>query len=136
MSSVSVIKVGKKKSCKPFLLEVMVMSPEAGYKFEVLVEKGCTATNEAIWKLVFDLYKKIEGQFTQIIHVSFTAGSSAEKKGVQRMVVEGVSDAGASIIKKDLYPVAKKVAESGGQPTEQQREALKKAASRAVTVEL
>jgi hypothetical protein len=38
MGRTSVVKVGEKK-CKPFLMEVMVFSPEAGYKFEVLVER-------------------------------------------------------------------------------------------------
>ena len=33
----SVVKIGPKR-CRPFLLQVMVFSPEAGYKFEVVVE--------------------------------------------------------------------------------------------------
>ena len=50
-------------SCTPFTLEVMVFSPESGFKFQVLVERSCTkATPETPamtkWKLVFDLYKK------------------------------------------------------------------------------
>jgi hypothetical protein len=40
-SAISVVPIGK-KVCKPFLLEVMVFSPEAGYKFKVIVERSCT----------------------------------------------------------------------------------------------
>lgn len=57
MSKISVVPVGQKR-CRPFILEVFVASPEAGYKFELIVEKSCTSSNDALWKLVFDLYKK------------------------------------------------------------------------------
>ena len=72
-SSISVVPVGAKK-CKPFVLQVMVFSPESGFKFEVLVEKDCSASNDPIWKLVLDLYKKqaTGSDFDQIVHVSFT----------------------------------------------------------------
>jgi hypothetical protein len=39
-SSTSVVQIGT-KVCKPFLIEVMVFSPESGYKFKVLVERSC-----------------------------------------------------------------------------------------------
>ncbi|HEV2834058.1 MAG TPA: hypothetical protein VGW58_02010, partial [Pyrinomonadaceae bacterium] len=45
----NVVKVGQKK-CKPFIFEVMVYSPEAGYKAQVQVERGCTPTNDSVWK--------------------------------------------------------------------------------------
>ncbi len=38
-SSISVVPIGT-KVCKPFLLEVMVFSPESGYKFKVVVERS------------------------------------------------------------------------------------------------
>ena len=57
-SSISVVPVGN-KICKPFLLEVMVFSPEAGFKFKVMVERSCTPEADAIWKLVFDLFRVI-----------------------------------------------------------------------------
>ena len=37
-SSISVVSTTG-KPCKPFLLEVMVFSPESGYKFKVIVER-------------------------------------------------------------------------------------------------
>ena len=59
-SSISVVPIGA-KVCKPFLLEVMVFSPESGYKFKVVVERSCTPEADPIWKLVFDLYWVIGG---------------------------------------------------------------------------
>ena len=73
-SSTNVVPVGT-KICKPFLLDVMVFSPESGYKFHVSVERDCTPTADAIWKLVFDLYKVVAGQpDVALVHVSFTSG--------------------------------------------------------------
>ena len=37
---------------RPFLLEIMVFCPEAGYKFKVNVERSCTPEADALWKLV------------------------------------------------------------------------------------
>ncbi|MCU1333150.1 MAG: hypothetical protein JWM08_2142 [Candidatus Angelobacter sp.] len=132
-SSISVVPIGAKK-CKPFVLQVMVFSPESGFKFEVLVEKDCSPQNDPIWKLVFDLYKKqaAGSDFDQIVHVSFTSGSTAEQKGVQSMVTQGVSTGQADALTSDVYPAAKDL--DGVQtPTNQQKQALHQAMSKAAT---
>ncbi|HEV7522881.1 MAG TPA: hypothetical protein VGP89_17395 [Candidatus Angelobacter sp.] len=132
-SSISVVPIGAKK-CKPFVLQVMVFSPESGFKFEVLVEKDCSPQNDPIWKLVFDLYKKqaTGPDFDQIVHVSFTSGSTAEQKGVQSMVTQGVSSGQADALTSDVYPAAKDL--DGVQtPTNQQKQALHQAMSKAAT---
>ena len=108
-SSVSVVPIGKKK-CRPFLLEVMVLSPESGFKFQVLVERACTPEAEAIWKLVFDLYKTDGGQEQQLVHVSFTAGSPVEQASVQRLVTEGVTPAQTDLLVNKVHPTVKKLA--------------------------
>jgi len=70
-NSISVVPVGK-KICRPFLLEVMVFSPQAGFKFKVDVERSCTPEADALWKLVFDLYQVDQnGKETQLVHVSY-----------------------------------------------------------------
>jgi hypothetical protein len=132
-SSISVVPVGAKK-CKPFVLQVMVFSPESGFKFEVMVEKDCSASNDPIWKLVFDLYKKqaTGSDFDQIVHVSFTSGTTAEQQGIQSMVSQGVSSGQADVITNQVYPVAKAL--NGVQnPTDQQKQAVHQAMSQAVT---
>ncbi|MGH9942113.1 MAG: hypothetical protein ACRD9R_07135 [Pyrinomonadaceae bacterium] len=132
-STLSAVTVGAKK-CKPFLLEVMVMAPEAGFKFEVMVEKGCTAQNDAVWKLVFDLYKKIEGEFVQIVHVSFKAGDADETNGVKKMAREGVTPKAAEVISTEVHPVAKRLETE--EPTPALKKELKAKMKKAVIVEL
>ena len=46
--SISVVPVTG-KVCKPFLLEVMVFSPESGFKFKVIVERSCSPEADEIW---------------------------------------------------------------------------------------
>jgi hypothetical protein len=109
----------------------MVMAPEANFKFEVMVEKACTSANEAVWKLVFDLYKKKGTEFLQIVHVSFTAGSDDEKKGLRRAAVSGLTESAVKTLKSDVFPVAKEVGQSGGTPTPAQQAKLTAAMSKA-----
>lgn len=127
----SVVKVGPKR-CRPFLLQVMVFSPEAGYKFEVVVEKGCTPDNDPIWKLVFDLYKQKQDTFDQIVHVSFTAGNADESEGVKRMALEGVSDQQADLLTGPVYDAAKPL-EGVSTPTPAQKETIRNAMSTVAT---
>src|SRR4051812_18597618 len=90
-NDLSVVPVGRKR-CKPFILEVFVASPEAGYKFELVVEKACSSTNDPLWKLVFDLYKKDSaGTFQQIVHVSFKPLEPEEQRGVEALATEPVT---------------------------------------------
>ena len=130
----SVVKVGKKR-CRPFLLQVMVFSPEAGYKFEVVVEKGCTRENDPIWKLVFDLYKRKGDAFDQIVHVSFRAGSADESEGIKRMALEGVSDTQADLLTGPVYDAAKSL-EGVSMPTPEHQEKIRATMSNVATVEL
>ena len=132
-SAISVVPVGDKK-CKPFLLNVKIAAPEAGYRFEVLVEKGCTAENDPIWKLVFDLYKKFNNKFEQIVHVSFTAGTDQEIRGVQNIAENGLSKKAAGVLKSDVFPVTKKLEDA--QPTAADKAAIKSGMSKAVTVDV
>jgi hypothetical protein len=130
MSEISVVPIGKKK-CKPFILEVFVASPEAGYKFELLVEKACSSDNDPLWKLVFDLYKKnTTGAFDQIVHVSFKAVDPKERRGVENLSVNPISFETASIVVKEVHPAAKAVA-GVAQPTPEQKKALRNAMSKA-----
>src|SRR6476620_2779745 len=129
-SSISVVPT-KPKGCKPFLLNVMVMTPEANFKFEVTVEKACTSTNDAVWKLVFYLFKKKGTELVQIVHVSFTAVSDDENKGLRRAALTGLTEASIKALKTDVFPVAKAVGQAGGTPTPAQTAALNAAMSKA-----
>jgi len=108
-STISIVPIGT-KVCKPFILEVMVFSPESGFKFKVMVERSCTPQADAVWKLVFDLYRITDGNEVQLVHVSYTAGTPVEAKAVQAMVAEGVKPAQAAVFTNEVFPAAKAVA--------------------------
>lgn len=106
------------KSCQPFLLEVMVFSPEAGFKFEVCVERGCrkpTATEpaKAIWKLVFDLYKqkKNDDDFDKIVHVSYTAVNELQQSKLAATAVNGLNSRQSKQLISRVHPAVKDVAD-------------------------
>ena len=130
-STTSVVPIGK-KVCKPFLLEVMVFSPESGYKFKVVVERTCTPEADAIWKLVFDLYKITNGQEVQIVHVSFTAGAPVEQQAVQKMADEGVTEAQSDVLINEVHPAVKVIA-GVPKPTPKQKKRIHDAMQKAVT---
>jgi hypothetical protein len=94
------------KICRPFTLEVMVFAPASGFKIEVLVEKSCTPQADAIWKIVFDLYKKKtagEG-FDQLVHVSFTGGTPVQMRGIETTAANGINDKQADTIVNEIGP--------------------------------
>jgi hypothetical protein len=133
-SSISVVPIGKKR-CKPFLLEVMVFSPEAGFKFKVLVERSCTPEADAIWKLVFDLFRVADGEETQIVHVSFTTGTPVEREAVQAMAANGITPAQADVLVREVHPAARQI-EGVKKPTAAQKTRLREAMSKVVNVDL
>lgn len=94
----SVVKVGANQ-CKPFLFDVMVYTPESGYKADINVEKGCTPTNDAIWKFVFDLYKQnASGDgFDQLVHISYQGLNQQENQDIAGMI-NGMTDAQADAL--------------------------------------
>lgn len=137
-STISVVPT-RKKLCKPFVLEVMVFSPESGFKFKVIVERSCTTSADPLWKLVFDLYEvETDGGETeeiQIVHVSFTTSTPVEATAVQLMAAEGVKPAQADILIYEVHPAAKEVAGTT-KPTDAQKKALKKSMQKVVSVEV
>jgi hypothetical protein len=133
-SSTSVVPIGT-KVCKPFLVEVMVFSPESGYKFKVVVERSCTPEADPIWKLVFDLYTVTGSNEVQVVHVSFTSGTPVEQKGVQLMASEGVKPAQAEILTDEVHPAAKAVV-GVKKPTAAQKKRLHDAMTKVVTVDV
>ena len=133
-SSISVVPLGK-KVCKPFLVEVMVFSPESGFKFKVVVERACTPEADEIWKLVFDLFKVSGTSEVQVVHVSFTTGTPVEQKAVQRMVSEGVKPAQSDVIIEEVHPAAKEVV-GVKKPTASQKKRLHDSMAKVVSVDV
>lgn len=129
-NNISVVSVSP-SSCTPFTLEVMVFSPESGFKFQVLVERSCIkATPETPamtkWKLVFDLYKKnAQGQFDLIVHVSYTAENPTQEKKLAATAVAGVNGKQSKQLITKVHPSVKKAENIQNLPPAQQ-EAVKK----------
>jgi len=121
------------KTCQPFNLDVMVFSPEAGFKFELSIDRSCSPTLDPIWKLIFDLYKKNEtGDFDQIVHVAFTATQPEEQAGIANMAVNGVSSTASDVVVTKVFPAAKAL-DGVAAPTAQQKADLHNAMHEAVT---
>ncbi len=105
------------KRCKPFLLRVMVFSPETGYKFTIEVQKACTAQNEEVWKLLFDLYKKINNEFVEVVSVEFVAGDPNEIEKIAAITDEGMTRPQVRAFRDNVFPLVKPFADSGNKPT-------------------
>ena len=95
----------------------MVYSPEAGYKFIIEIQKACTANNEEVWKLLFDLYKKIDNNFVEIISVEYVAGDPNEIEKVAAITDEGMKRSQVREFRENVYPVVKTIAVKGETPT-------------------
>lgn len=123
MASESTVVIRTRK-CKPFLLRVMVYSPESGYKFNIEVQKACTADNEEVWKLLFNLFKKIDGQFVEIIGVEFIAGDPNEIDRVAAITDEGLTRPQVRAFRDNVYPLAKPIGDEEREPTDDEKQEM------------
>lgn len=130
MASTSKITIGGRK-CKPFLLRVMVFSPESGYKFEIEVQLACTATNEEVWKLLFHLSKKINNQFVEIVSVEFVAGDPNEIAKVAAISDDGMTRPQVRAFRDSVYPQVKTL--EGHQPTPQEQQQVHDEVKKAIS---
>jgi hypothetical protein len=120
--------------CTPFLLRVMVFSPESGYKFTVEIQKACTGASEAVWKLLFDLFKKDEnsGKFVEIISVEFVAGPPDDIATVAAITEEGLKRRQVRAFRDDVFPLVKPFGENGNNPMENDHAVIDSAISSAI----
>lgn len=93
-----------KGTCTEFRLKVMIFSPEAGFKFDVTVQRKCFPTK---WLLIFNLFKKIGNDFTQIVGVEFEAEKKEEKKSLEQLSTTGVNVLQNRALRKKVYPLVK-----------------------------
>ena len=115
------------KTCKPFVIEVMVFAPASGFKIEVMIEKTCTPQADAIWKLVFDLYKKqaTGTAFDQLVHVSFKGGTPVEQQGIEATAANGINPKQADALVNQVGPAVLQLKDAGTMKPED-LDALKK----------
>ena len=113
-----------RRRCRPFLLSVMVFSPEAGYKFEIEVEKSCSASNEALWRLVFILQKRIDGKFEKLVEINYQSTDAEEAKGISTIAARGLTLDQAITANDEVFPPTKLLADEGRNPTPEESEAI------------
>jgi len=120
--------------CTPFILKVMVFSPESGYKFTIEVQKACTSDNEAVWKLLFDLYKKDvnASTFTQLVSVEFVAGDTNDIDKIATITDEGMKRPQVRAFRDEVYPLVKPFADNGATPTAVEQQTIDAAMKKAV----
>jgi hypothetical protein len=104
-TSLKITSTSGPKICKPFVLQVMVFAPGSGFKIQVDIERSCTPQADALWKIVFDLYKQSpDGSFVQLVHVSYTGGTPVEQQGLQTTAINGVNSTQADIVVNRVGP--------------------------------
>ena len=131
MPSSTTVTTGAKK-CKPFLIRVMVFSPESGYKFTIEIQKACTSQNEAVWKLLFDLYKKIDNEFVEVVSVEFVAGDPNDIKKVAAISDEGMKKPQVRAFRDNVFPLVKPFGDSGHKPTAEEKKAIDESVKKAI----
>jgi hypothetical protein len=129
-STTSVTTGGKK--CKPFLLKVMVFSPESGFKFTIEVQKACNSQNDPVWKLLFDLFRKIDNEFVEIISVEFVAGDPNDIQKVSAITDEGMTKAQVRAFRDNVFPLVKPFAVSGTPPTPEEKKKIDETVKNAI----
>lgn len=109
------------KRCKPFTIEVMVFAPASGFKIEVSTEKTCTPQADAIWKIVFDLYKKqaTGTAFDQLVHVSFKGGTPVEQRGIEATAANGINPRQADVLINEVGPAVLQLKDASTMPPAQ-----------------
>jgi hypothetical protein len=92
--------------CRGFTIEVKVFIPKQGFRFHVFVDKTCV-NNEPRWGLIFELDKKIDNEFVQIVYVEYKPklDDGESVKGIEKMLETGVTPAQVKIAKAELVPV-------------------------------
>ena len=129
VSTTTITTTGKK--CKPFLLRVMVFSPESGFKFTIEVQKACTDSNEEVWKLLFDLFRKIDNEFVEVVNVEFVAGDPNDIDKIASITDDGMKRAQVRAFREDVFPLVKPFGINGQKPGPEDKtkidEAMKKA---------
>jgi len=121
------------KVCRPFTLDVMVMNPSADFKFTLSVEVACSPQADQIWKLVFDLFKKVDKEFVQVVHVSFTAQTPVEVAGIQATGKNGVNQQQADIVVNQIHPAVVDISNTAA-PTPEATKAVTDKMSKVATL--
>jgi hypothetical protein len=122
--------------CKGFTLEVKVV-PKKDLRLHVIIDKSCVHS-EARWALIFELERKVDAQWTQIVFVSYKPklDDAPAQQGIQKMLVdEKLSRRQLAILKDEVIPVTA-LLESAAGPTATQSRQIEAASRKLVVAEI
>lgn len=97
--------------CRPFTLEVLQISPSPDLKAQLAVARECAPGGDKVWKLVMDVYSRLNGgSFQQLAHVSYTGQLVADSDTLRLLAVEGLKDEQIRLIGEQMKDFGKKAA--------------------------
>ncbi len=122
--------------CQGFTLEIKVV-PKKDLRLHVIIDKTCV-NNSARWGLVFELDKKIDGEWTQIVFVSYKPklDDAQAQGGIQKMLADKkMTKKQQELAKNEVIPVAAELEGTTG-PTPQQAKRLEAGSRKVVVAEI
>ena len=122
--------------CVGFTLEIRVV-PKKDLRLHVVIDKTCV-NNEARWGLIFELDRKIDSQWTQVVFVSYKPKLNDVKasEGIQKMLAnKKMTKKQQQIVKDELIP-ATAVLQGGTGPTPGQAKVIEAVARKVVVAEI
>lgn len=122
--------------CKGFTLEVKVV-PKQDLRLHVVVDKTCV-NNEARWALIFELDRKIDGEWVQVVFVSYKPklDDVPAQKGIEKMLEDKKISKKQQAIARDevIAPTAELEGTAG--PTPDQAKRIEAASRKLVVAEI
>jgi hypothetical protein len=122
--------------CKGFTLEIKVV-PKKDLRLHVIIDKTCV-NNQAAWGLIFELDRKIGGEWTQVVFVSYKPKLEdlQAQQGIQKMLADKkVTKNQQEIIKDELIPSTAELEGTSG-PTKTQAKRIEGGARKVVVAEI
>ena len=122
--------------CKGFTLEIKVV-PKKDLRLHVIIDKTCV-NNQALWGLIFELDRKIDGEWTQVVFVSYKPKPEdlQAQQGIQKMLADKkITKKQQELIKEEVIPPTAELEGTSG-PTKPQAQRIEAAARKVVVAEI
>ncbi len=122
--------------CHGFTLEIKVV-PKKDLRLHVIIDKTCV-NNEARWGLIFELDRKIDGEWVQIVFVSYKPklDDKPAQDGIQKMLADKkMTKKQQELAKSEVIPVAAELEGTAG-PTPDQAKRLEAGSRKVVVAEI
>ena len=122
--------------CKGFTLEIKVV-PKKDLRLHVIIDKTCV-NNQAVWGLLFELDRKIDGEWTQVVFVKYQPKIDDLKaqQGIQDMLAQKkVNKDAQQVIKDELIPATAQLEGTDG-PTPAQAKQIEAGARKVVVANI